>query len=79
MPKKPGKKAPLKTAGDPPLVAQLKVAVRASGRTHYAIAKEAGIAASMLDRFMAGESDIRLESAAKIAAAVKYSLQPDSH
>jgi DNA-binding phage protein len=66
-----------KAEADLPLVAQLKEAIRASGRTHYAIAKAAGINPSMVDRFMSGENDMRLATAAKVAAVLRWRLTPE--
>lgn len=45
----------------------LRDAIKASENTHYAIAKLCGISPAILDRFVAGERDLRLETAAKIA------------
>lgn len=45
----------------------LRQAIRASGLTHYRIAKDAGIATAILDRFMSEERDMRLATAAKVA------------
>jgi transcriptional regulator with XRE-family HTH domain len=53
---------------------QLKSAIRKSGNTHYRIAKESGISEPMLSRFMAGERDLRLESAAKVARSLGLEL-----
>ncbi len=53
---------------------QLKDAITDSGRTHYAIGKEAGIRPDLLDRFMSGERDLRLATAGKIAAVLGYVL-----
>ena len=55
---------------------QLRAAIRASGLTHYRIAKEAGISPSMLDHFIRGERSLRLETVDKIAAALGYRLAP---
>jgi hypothetical protein len=57
------------------LVEALREAITADGRTHYAIGKEADIAPDILDRFMAGR-DIRLMTAAKIAAVVGLLVTP---
>ena len=58
------------------IVEQLKAAVRKTGETPYAVAKRAGITPEMLSRFMHGERDIRLATAAKICAALNLELQP---
>ena len=57
------------------IVDQLKDAIRKSDRTHYAIAKRAGITTDMVDRFMTGR-DIRISTAAKIAKALGLELKP---
>jgi DNA-binding phage protein len=53
---------------------QLKAAIVASGITHYAIGKAAGVSSGMILRFMAGERDLRLETVDKIAAALGLRL-----
>lgn len=57
---------------------QLKQTIRDSGQTHYRIAKNAGIDPGIIDRFVSGERDLRLETAAKIAAALDLELHPIS-
>jgi hypothetical protein len=52
---------------------QLRAAIAADGRTHYAIAKAAGIEPDILDRFAQGR-DVYLTTASKIAAAVGLEL-----
>ena len=47
------------------IVDQLKDAIRKSGKTHYRIAKDAGIGPGQIDRFVSGERDIRISTAAK--------------
>ena len=55
--------------------AQLKAAIRASGLTHYAIAKLAECSPSQIDRFMSGERDLKLSTAANLAAALGLMLR----
>ena len=55
--------------------AALRRAIKASGLTHYAIGRTAGVAPSQIDRFMLPAEDprhrdLRLATAAKIAAAL---------
>jgi plasmid maintenance system antidote protein VapI len=62
-----------------PLDAALRKAIKASGLTHYALAKEANVQATTIDRFMhpaddPRHRDIRLETAAKIAAVLGLGL-----
>ena len=60
----------------PPSIAdQLRRAIRESGLTHYRIAKDAGIRPEILDRFVSGERDVRLETAAKVARALDLELR----
>ena len=58
------------------LQAALREAIVQDGRSHYAIGKAAGVEPNVIDRFISGERDIRLATAAKIAAAVCFSLVP---
>jgi hypothetical protein len=59
----------------------LKAAIRKSGLTHYALGRLAGVAPSVIDRFMIepGEGerggDLRLSTAARIAAALGLELR----
>jgi hypothetical protein len=57
------------------LVQRLRDAVAEDGRTHYAIAKAAGIEPDILDRFASGR-DLYLTTAAKIALVVGLDLVP---
>lgn len=59
-----------------PITTTLKNAIKASGLTHYAVAKLAGITPGQIDRFMSGERDLRLETAGRIAAALGLELRP---
>ena len=59
----------------------LRQAIKADGRTHYAIGQAAGVAPSQIDRFMMAESDprhrdLRLATAARIAAVIGLELTP---
>lgn len=54
----------------------LREAIRRSGLTHYAIGKAAGVAPAQLDRFVAGERDLTLATAAKVADALGLALVP---
>lgn len=53
---------------------QLRAAIKASGQTHYAIAKGSGVTPAMIDRFVSGERDIRFATAAKIASYLGLTL-----
>jgi len=59
-----------------PIDSTLRKAIKASGLTHYALAKVTGVTAGQLDRFMSGERDLRLTSAAAIADALGLELRP---
>jgi len=54
---------------------QLRAAIKASGLTHYAIAKLAECAPSQIDRFMSRERDLKLSTAANLAAALGLNLR----
>ena len=58
------------------LVDALKRAIVDSGLTHYRIAKDAGVTPDVIDRFVRGERDLRLETAGKIASVLGLSLKP---
>jgi transcriptional regulator with XRE-family HTH domain len=49
------------------IVDQLREAIEQSGLTAYRLSKETGVLESTLSRFLSGERDIRLETAAAIA------------
>ena len=64
-----------------PIDAALAKAIRQSGLTHYALGKAAGVAPSVIDRFMLPADDprhrgITLATAARIAAAMGLELRP---
>lgn len=64
----------------PPIDAALRREIKASGLTHYAIGKAAGVAPSQIDRFMLPPDDprhrdLRLATAAMIAASLGLRLQ----
>lgn len=66
-----------------PLDAALRSAIKADGRTHYALGKSASVAPSMLDRFMLPTEDPRhrgltLETASRIASSLGLELRPVS-
>lgn len=63
MPKKPR-----------PISETLRAAVKASKLTHYAVAKLSNVSPRQIDRFMSGERDLTLNTAAAIAAALGLEL-----
>lgn len=54
----------------------LREAIRSSGKSHYRLAKDADVTPAQLDRFVAGERDLTLATAAKVAAALGLALRP---
>ena len=63
-----------KTKSFSSLEVDLKKAIHLSGLTHYSLAKLAGCAPSMLDRFMSGERDLRFSTAGRVADALGKKL-----
>lgn len=61
------------------LVEQLRRAISNSGESYYALAKRSGVDAVVISRFVAGERDLRLETAAKLADAMGLVLQVRSN
>ncbi|MSR60600.1 MAG: hypothetical protein EXS05_23660, partial [Planctomycetaceae bacterium] len=54
----------------------LRAAIVDSGKTHYRIGKDAGVAAQIIDRFVSGKrEDIRLATAAKLCEALGLELK----
>ena len=53
----------------------LRDAIRGSELTTYRIGKDAGISTGVIDRFVSGERDIRLATAAKIAKVLGLELK----
>jgi ribosome-binding protein aMBF1 (putative translation factor) len=55
---------------------KLRTAIKASGLTHYAIAKMAAITPDVLDRFVSGQRGLNLSTASKVAAVLGLGLFP---
>jgi plasmid maintenance system antidote protein VapI len=55
---------------------QLRESIAKSGLTAYRIANEAGIAIPVVARFISGERDLRLATAAKVAYVLGLELRP---
>jgi transcriptional regulator with XRE-family HTH domain len=55
--------------------ADLRTAIVGSGLTAYAIAKRADTSPDVVSRFVTGERDVRLGTAARIAAALGLELK----
>jgi len=60
------------------LTEALRKAIKASGKTHYRLAKESGLKPDYFDRFVYGTRDIRLSTAGKICQALGLELRPKS-
>jgi len=45
-----------------------------TGESYYSLAQRSGVSGEQISRFMAGERDLRLESAAKLAEALGLDL-----
>jgi plasmid maintenance system antidote protein VapI len=58
------------------LVVTLRAAIVNSGLSHYRIAKDAGITADVVSRFVSGERQLRIESAGRIAQVLGLELLP---
>ena len=56
------------------IVDQLRAAIEGCGETPYRIAKETGVPSPTLSRFLNGGRDIRLETAATLAAYLGLEL-----
>ncbi len=59
-----------------PITDPLRCAIRASRLSHYRIAKDAGLQAGQLDRFMSGERDLMAASVDRLAAYFGLELRP---
>jgi hypothetical protein len=55
---------------------QLRAAIKASGKTHYRIGKDASIKPEIVSRFVSGERDITGKTFAKLAVALRLTLVP---
>ena len=54
---------------------QLKQAIVDSGKTAYAIAREAGLRPEQVARFVTGKRDLTLSTAARVAAVLGLELR----
>jgi plasmid maintenance system antidote protein VapI len=57
------------------IVDQLRTAIVATELTSYRLGKDAGVSPGVIDRFVSGERDIRLETAARLATALGIELR----
>jgi len=58
------------------LAESLRAAIQADDRTPYRLAKESGVSAAMLSRFIRGERDLTLTTAGKLCAVLGLKLPP---
>ena len=56
----------------------LKDALRASNKSMYQLAQDAGVAQIVVSRFLSGERDIRMATADKLAAALGMKIASES-
>ncbi len=56
------------------IIDQLQRAIRDRGESGYAIAKGSGVSQSVLNRFLSGERDLRLSTAAKLCEYLRLEL-----
>ena len=56
------------------IIAQLKAVIARQGLTAYAVALRAGVSPRVVQRWMAGERDIRLETADRLAQVLGVRL-----
>jgi transcriptional regulator with XRE-family HTH domain len=61
----------------PTMTEVLKAAINKSGLTEYNIARNTGVLATALGRFMRGENSLRLDTADRLAAYLGLRLVPD--
>jgi transcriptional regulator with XRE-family HTH domain len=57
-----------------PINDQLRRAIARSGKTHYRIAKQSGISASTLSRFISGERELSMATAEKLCDSLGLEL-----
>ena len=54
----------------------LRAAIERSGLTHYRLAKDADVTPDVISRFVSGERDLRLATAAKLSRVLGLDLRP---
>ena len=74
MPKKKAASAAKKAAPKQTLATQLRSAIVDRDITHYQLGKDAGLSPAVIDRFISGERDVMLETAARLASALGLRL-----
>jgi DNA-binding phage protein len=58
----------------PDLIEQFRSAFRESGLTPYRVAKDAGVAHVVLQRFLKGDRDVRAQTFSKLCGALGLTL-----
>jgi transcriptional regulator with XRE-family HTH domain len=71
------RKTTAQESGKPTISDQLRIAIKDSGLSQYAVSKAADIDAGMILRFMSGERTLRLDTVDKLAAALGLRLVTD--
>jgi len=66
------------TATEPDLASQLRDAIERYPHTVYELAKQSGVGAIAIHRFVSGERDMQLRNAGKIARVLGLKLTIDS-
>ena len=54
----------------------LRQAIIDSGLSYYRLAKDSGVDSVVISRFVCGERDLRLETASRLAKALRVELKP---
>lgn len=57
------------------IVDQLREAIIVTDLTNYRLGKDAGVSPGVIDRFVSGDRDIRLATAARLATALGIELR----
>lgn len=55
---------------------QLREAFEASGLSRFELARQAGVSYAIVHRFIAGQRDVKLETASKLCAVLGLELRP---
>jgi hypothetical protein len=69
-------KAPARGIENEDVCEQLRRRIKESGKTHYRVARDAGIKPEMVARFVRGERDITGATFAKLCKALGLELRP---
>ncbi len=61
---------------EPNIEEQLRQAILTAGVSRYALSKASGVSQGVLSRFVHGERTVTMDTAARIAAALRLELTP---